>query len=153
MDTNWLLVGLGNEFRRDDGLGPFVVRHSIFQSFENLFILENEGDCTQIFETERICRQILIVDAVRSGRRPGTVFHLEIPGNLDYPEVFSYSTHGIGLLECIAIAKVTGAFPDRLVFLGVEGKDFGYGQGLCMEVRKGAEEVLATIVRILGGTY
>ncbi len=46
------------------------------------------------------------------------------------PRVFRGSTHALGLGEAIELARALGRLPGRLLVYGVEGADFGTGEGL-----------------------
>lgn len=43
---------------------------------------------------------------------------------------FHYSTHTVSVAEAVEMARVMGRLPDRLLIYGIEGADFGSGDGL-----------------------
>ncbi len=142
---------MGNEFRQDDGLGPYMARQLRAQNLIGIKVMENNGDCTQIFEPANSSKQLLLVDAVKSGRVPGTIFRLNRDQLLESREFFSYSTHAVGLWQCISMAKMLDTLPGLIYFFGIEGRNFGYGNVLTPTVEKAAQKLLPDILNLLQG--
>lgn len=61
---------------------------------------------------------VILLDAVVTGARPGTV--LRIPAEHIESTRSPWSSHGIGPAEAIALARVLDRLPARLVLFGVE---------------------------------
>ncbi len=71
---------------------------------------------------------VVVIDAVRSGARPGTVRVVDVTTNDSGPR--PTSTHGIGLTGVVLLAQTIDQAPARVVVIGIEGDDFGRGVGL-----------------------
>jgi hydrogenase maturation protease len=90
-------------------------------------------------------RQGWVVDAVRSGALPGSCHRLQ-PAAQHWPAHWQGgSTHGLGLAEGIALAESLGMLPNRLVVYGIEGADFGLGEGLSPEVAAAVPQVVSRL--------
>ncbi|NUN48277.1 MAG: hydrogenase maturation protease [Candidatus Brocadiae bacterium] len=143
MTCRVLAIGVGNELRRDDGAGLETVRRLRGQA--GLEVREVRGDLSVLAgEWERADR-VFLVDAVRSGSAPGTLHRFDA-GASPLPAVFARgSTHAIGIAGAVELARALGRLPAALVVFGIEGRDFGHGEGLTPEVERG---VAAAVLRI-----
>lgn len=59
----------------------------------------------------------LVIDAMRSGRRPGSIASLR-PSDLG--PTGPVSSHGLGVAEAVALARSLGRAPARLAIIGIE---------------------------------
>jgi len=142
-----LVVGLGNNYRKDDGVGLYVAEKIRSMNLDNIEVADNIGESTSLIKVWSNAGKVFVVDAVISTEREGTTHRFDalkekIPG-----EIFnSYSTHSFSLLESIELAKTLGELPDSLIIYGIEGKDFSSGIGLSSKVIKAADEVIDMLV-------
>lgn len=136
-----LLVGVGNEFRTDDGAGCYVVGKVMSRLGGRLEakILAREG--TDLIECWRGYGTVYVVDAASSGQEPGTVHRFEIPGQELPKSVFCTSTHAFSLAEVIHLAKTLDALPPKVIVYGIEAGSFDHGRGLTEKVRAGADQL------------
>ena len=72
-----LVIGIGNEYRGDDGLGLIVARRLRERHLPKVTIMEIGGDLTVLGETWQGAETVILVDAVASGREPGTIYRFE----------------------------------------------------------------------------
>ena len=100
-----------------------------------------------------------MIDAVRTGADAGTVRLIELDTATDDPEdptpSEGTSTHGIGLAGVLRLARAVGRAPKRVVVVGIEGGDFGQGEGLTPEVARAvphaARHVAELVMEPIGG--
>jgi hydrogenase maturation protease len=145
-----LIIGLGNDYRRDDGVGLYVARKLRQMNLPRTTVLEvgdGPGALLELWENQT---PAILVDAVLSWSKPGTVFrfeaHLEpLPQKFISPS----SSHGWGLAEAIEMARALNQLPPRLIVYGIEGKSFEVGLGLSRVVKKAAAEVVDRVVQDL----
>jgi hydrogenase maturation protease len=132
------VVGLGNEWRVDDGVGIEVARR--------LGGTQLSGEPVGLVEALNGSAEIVLVDAVSSGAAPGTV-HVFEAGSAPLPAaVFgATSTHTIGLAEAVELARSLGRLPQRVLVYGIEGSDFGFGKRLSPEVAAAADRVVEEV--------
>ncbi len=140
-----LVVGLGTPERRDDGVGLVVVEalRAVAPATVAIHLLPRQAlELLTLWEDHR---QVWVVDAVHSGALPGTCHRLQ-PAAQHWPAHWQGgSTHGLGLAEGIALADSLGVLPTHLVVYGVEGADFGLGEGLSPEVAAAVPQVVARL--------
>jgi len=142
-----LIIGLGNQYRRDDAVGLIVARSLKEAAPEHVRVLEESGEATALIESWQGADTVILIDALDSGAKPGTVRRLDAHGQPIPTRFFHCSTHAFGVAEAIELARVLGRLPPRLIVYGIEGKTFEAGLGLSPEVEKAAQEV---VERVLG---
>jgi hydrogenase maturation protease len=129
------VIGVGNEFRRDDGVGPAVVarlqERAVVRPLPSLAVLaSSDGDPGRLIGLWEGADLAVVVDAAHAHPgRPGRVHRLELDerGLCWSP---ASSTHGLGLGEAVELARVLGRMPRRLIVYAVEGVDGSLGTGL-----------------------
>ena len=141
------LIGIGNEFRSDDAVGLYVARQLKQRTDGVLDIVEATGEGIDLLELWEGAEKVLLVDAVCSKAKPGTIYRFDtrkqsIPDNL-----FSCSTHHFGVAQAIEMARVLQRLPARLIVYGIEGKTFTAGIQLSPEVKVAAETVILQVMK------
>lgn len=143
--TTTLVIGVGNEYRGDDGVGLVIARSLQGQLPEGVGILEHSGEGAALMEAWKEAENVIIVDAVHSGAAPGTVFRMDagkqpLPSNF-----FHYSTHAFSVAEAVELGRALQQLPGALVIYGIEGKTFEAGATLSPEIEKAAQTVLEQV--------
>lgn len=126
-----LVIGIGAPDRGDDGVGWAVVD----QLPERIPVYRTDGEPARLLEAWRAGQEVVIIDAVRSGSEPGSIFLFDATGG-HLPVGLARSSHALGLAEAVELARALGALPRRLWVIGVEGKRFGVGEEMSPEVRR-----------------
>ncbi|RCH61652.1 peptidase M52 [Streptomyces sp. SDr-06] len=153
--TRIAVIGVGNDFRRDDGVGWAVIdrlreRAAARPLPAGTVLATRDGDPVRLINLWEGADLAVVVDAAHAHpARPGHVHHLELDARrLQTPAT---SSHGLGLGEAVELARVLGRLPGRLVVYAVEGADSSLGTGLSEAVgevvQRLAEEVEAEITR------
>ena len=150
-----VVAGFGSEYRLDDGVGPLVAslvakRCAMVRDIGPL------ADPLDLLGNWNGAALAIVVDAVRSGARPGTVSHFEIDvrldDGLDVPSQHERgvtSTHGIGLEGVLRLASVIDQAPHRLMLVGIEGASFGNGVGLSPAVQVAVPGAVQLVVDLI----
>lgn len=141
-----LLVGIGNPHRQDDGAGIVVVRRLRRIQPEQVDCVECSGDLIALLEAWQGYEQVIIVDAMHSGREAGTVMRIDATQQPLPTSARFFSTHAMGLSETLALAGVLNRLPPKLIIYGIEGKQFGEGEELSEEVARAVEDVVRYIL-------
>lgn len=132
-----LVLGLGNELRRDDGAGAAVARRLRSGPLPpGIDVREEPGEPIGLLDAWEGRAAVVLVDAMRSGAAPGTVRRFDA-GCEPLPHGLrgSSSTHALGLAQAIELARELGRLPARVLVHAVEGRDFAAGPGCSEEVR------------------
>ena len=106
-----VVIGVGNEFRRDDGAGPAVVERLRDLVPSGVGLVITDGKPTRLIEAWTGAALAVVVDAVRAQPpHPGRVhrFVVDRPGT---DAGRTASSHGFGLDEAIALALALDRMP------------------------------------------
>lgn len=147
-----LVIGIGNEFRGDDAVGLVVARRLCAHAGPWLEVREASGEATELMRLWEGRSRVVVVDAMRSGRPPGTIARFDaLDGWHDTAGGRFASSHALGLPEAVALAKALDALPGSLVVLGVEGASFDAGAPMTPAVQAAAGQVVASVLADLAG--
>lgn len=140
-----LVLGVGNPFRRDDGIGPAVIaRLQADKSVDGVDLLDGGTDGFALMDHMQGYEKVLIVDAVNMGAAPGEI-RLFSPGEAALSiTADALSTHGFGLAEVIALMDRLDVHIN-LQILGIQAKDVTFGEGLSPEIARKIDDVLELI--------
>jgi len=139
------LIGIGNEYRGDDAAGLIIARRLIPLQFPGLEIIQHLGDGAELMELWRDASEIVVVDAVRSGAAPGTIFRIDAVRERVAVEFFSYSTHAFSLAEAVELSRQLGQLPRSLYIYGIEGANFSPGERISAPVEGAIESLMAEL--------
>ena len=145
-----LLIGIGNPFRRDDGVGIHIAEKMRTLLPQGIDVLTQSGEGATLMQSWLEADQIVVVDAVRSQSTPGKIHEINAATHRVPSEFFHYSSHAFGVAEAIELSRVLNQLPRRVDVIGIEGKDFSEGIGLTAEVDAAAEQAIAKISSLLG---
>jgi hydrogenase maturation protease len=145
-----VVVGVGNEWRRDDAAGLEVARRLRAGNTSGGRVLVIEGEPSGLLDTWEGEHEVIMVDAVSSGGRPGTVHRLDALARPLPPDLFRTSTHHLSVAEAVELGRVLGRLPERLEIYGIEGGDFAAGSGLTADVERAVERVAHELQGRLG---
>ena len=153
-----VVVGVGNEFRRDDGAGPAVIARLRAlqpgdQGLSRVTLALSDGEPGRMIDLWEGARLAVVIDAVRDTTMPPGHTCQLVAGALADPLAGTAggaaSSHGIGLGETVELARVLGRLPARLTVLAVVGRDFGFGTGLTAEVAAAVAELVEQVREIV----
>jgi hydrogenase maturation protease len=147
-----VVIGVGNEYRRDDGAGLAVVTSLRDRVPPGVELVLTDGEPTRLIEAWTGASLAVVVDAVRANPpRPGRVHRFE----LDRPlagATRTASSHGFGLDDAIQLALALDRMPGRLIVHAIEAADLTQGTGLTSQVATAVSEVASAVLADLRGT-
>ncbi len=152
-----VVIGVGNRYREDDGVGPAVLDAlSAAMVSSSARLVELDGEPARVVDAWTGAELAIVVDAQRSDRVPaGTVCRLEVgvdDGVLGASPSGAGGSHALGIGAAAALGHAVGRMPARLVVFAVEGATFGHGEALSEPVRRAVADVSASIRDEIGGT-
>jgi hydrogenase maturation protease len=144
-----LILGTGNTLRGDDAAGLHAARRLRGRVPASVAVVEREGDLATALDVWKDHDAVVVIDAMRSGGRPGTIVRLRAHER-PLPAVFARSsTHALGLAEVVELGRVMNTLPASVIVYGIEGKSFELGEGLSSEVEPAVGEVVERVLREL----
>ena len=123
------VIGIGRRERGDDAVGRDVARRLAEAPPEGVWVGECAGEFATLIELWEGARAVIVVDALQSGRPPGSLLRLDAHAE-PLPVPASSSTHGFGLAEAVEIARALHRLPEVLIVHGAEGERFEHGEAL-----------------------
>lgn len=145
-----LVIGIGNPFRRDDGVGVNVANWTAAAGLPNVEIRIESGEGGSLMELWKGAEQVVIIDAVRSESAPGKIHQIDAVKHKVHSEFFHYSSHAFGLAEAIELARALGELPPAMTVIGIEGRDFSSGTELSSEVEAAAQAATEIVLKLVG---
>lgn len=143
-----VLVGIGNQFRKDDYLGLYIIKKlkkKVPFSSSLLFI-----ECETIPENylQNIIdfdpTHILLIDAAILGLKAGS-FKL-----IEYHQIenfYSISTHMLPIvIFCEYLVKNTNA---KVCLLAIQPINTDFGKGLTLEIKKSSDKIVDILTKII----
>ncbi len=147
-----VVLGVGNPMRGDDGVGPAVLARlrdmGIGDGSVELIALD--GEPTGLLAAWQGRRLAVVIDAMVSGLPPGSVRRMELGRDQLPPSAPAASSHGVGVVEAVALSRALAALPDRLVLLAAECATVTLGEGLSAPVAAAVPELAALACAELG---
>ena len=128
-----VVIGVGNEFRRDDAVGLRLIAELAALELPGVRLAESDGEPAGLLAEWSGAELAIVVDAVAcEPTQPGRI-HRTDSGDL-LPAAGTPSSHGLGVPEAVELARVLDRLPGRLVVYAVEAADLELGVGLGPEV-------------------
>lgn len=143
-----LVIGVGNRFRRDDGVGPAVL-DALRGRVPEEGLVECDGEPARLLDAWSGQDHVVLVDAARTGAPPGTCRCLAVGPGTPLPSARPASTHAAGVGEAWALGQALDRLPGRLVVVAVEVGDLGDGPGLSAEVAAAVPVAAARVLEAL----
>ena len=145
-----LVIGIGNEYRGDDGVGRVLARRLVSAELPNVEIVESSGESLSLMELWSDASRVILIDAIQSGSTPGTIQRFDA-GAKPLPTEFvqQCSTHALSLAEAVELARSLGQLPPEVVIYGIEGLSFKHGNNLTPTVADAAEAAFELIQKEL----
>jgi hydrogenase maturation protease len=117
------VLGLGNTLMRDDGVGARALcdlarRYALPTTVR---LIDSAAPMARLMAEVEGIDHLVVVDVVRGGQAPGTVYHMEQVGLEPHAAGgrAACSSHGVGLADLCALLSALGRCPEIRI-IGVE---------------------------------
>ena len=144
-----VVIGVGNCYRRDDGVGPAAAAEIERQHLPGVRVVISDGEPAGLLEAWAGMDLAIVVDAVRCVPATPGRMHRWPDGQLEGG--WTASSHGLGVPAALALARALDRCPRRVVLFGVEAADLRPGAGLSPAVATSLPDVVAAIATELRG--
>ena len=139
-----LIIGYGNQSRRDDGVGWFVLEQLAALDLPNVEL--ETGHQLEVEAAETISRfdTVIFVDAAIP-EAPEPIQRTVVTPNFQSHAVAHYLTPA----DVLSLCKTLYNREPRAVLFSIRGCDFNFGTTLSLEVEQAAREVVKQIAEIV----
>ncbi|MGW5740531.1 hydrogenase maturation protease [Amycolatopsis sp. NPDC003861] len=142
--TRAVVIGVGNEYRRDDGVAVAVLDALDADPIPGVRTVLCDGEPAALLEAWSDVDTAVIVDAVLcEPSTPGRVWTSTVDGWP--PRASSASSHALGIPDAIRLGAALGRVPKELVVYAVEAAELDLGTGLTPAVRAAVPEVVRAV--------
>lgn len=142
-----IIMGVGNELKSDDGVGPFIIKKLFSDNIENdKIVLINAETVPENF-TGKIRKEnpshVIIVDACLMGSKPGEI---KIVDKNDFAQI-GISTHSMSLSYFVKYLEKDTDF--KVIFIGIEPETMDWGEKPTIMVEKTANDLIELLKEII----
>ena len=151
MTCRALIIGIGNEFRRDDGVGLAVATAIAARRVRGVCVMRANGDPAAILDAWAGIPLAIVIDAAAGeGATPGRIRRWT-PS--DPIQATAVSSHALGLPQTFALGQAVGQIPERLVVFTVDIDDVGHGATLTPAVAAAVPVAVDAVLLALGEAH
>jgi hydrogenase maturation protease len=113
-------LGVGNLLLSDEGVGVHVAQRMMAMDMPpEVQVVEGGTDGFGLVNVIVQADRMILIDAVKGGGQPGSIYRFEIEDCPPYPDIFKTSVHQISILEVINLSSLIGSTP-RTTIIGIE---------------------------------
>ena len=142
-----LVLGVGNELLSDEGIGVHTVKELSKRELPpEIEIMEGGTDGFGLIHIITETDRLIVIDSVKGGSEPGTLYKFDIKDAPKTPDLFKTSVHQIGILEVINLSSLIGKTPETTV-IGVEPKTISTSMELTKEVKAKIPRVIELVLK------
>lgn len=143
-----IVLGVGNELKCDDGVGPYIIKKLKEENIENKSILFIDSRTVPENFTGKIRKEnpshLIIVDACLMDSDPGD---MKIVNKYDFANI-GISTHSMSLSFFVRFLE-QGNDNLRIIFVGIEPESMDYADAPTQKVQKAADDFVDILKGII----
>jgi len=150
--TNVKIIGFGNKYRSDDGIGIRVIEElEKLDFFKNIEIVNGGTSGTDLIFLIKGCSKLIIIDAIDAGQNTGDVVNIKVDDIEDFIKrgYKSLSLHDLNLTDILKLIKALKINAD-ISIIGVKPKSIDFGDRLSPEIEKKIPEIISIIKKEIG---
>lgn len=142
-----IVLGVGNDLKCDDGVGPFIIKRLREEDIEDENLIFINAETVPENFTGKLRKEnpthIIIVDACLMNWNPGD---MQIVDKDDFSNI-GISTHSMSLSYFVKYLEKDNDF--KIIFVGIEPESLDYGENLTENVEKTAFEFINILKGII----
>jgi len=139
------VVCIGNPLMGDDGFGMVMAKAlKKLNLGRRVIVLERQTLDVSILDSARGASKLVIVDAVKSSRPPGSVVKF-VAGRPRSPFLRVPMSHEIAPHDILTLARKSGIRFPQTVVVGIEPADCTVGRGLSVQVKEAIPRALEEV--------
>ncbi len=144
------VIGIGNSMAGDDAIGPLIIKAMKAKPLDDVELIEAGLSGLGILDFMKGADTVILIDAVQSGKTPGTIHRLNIPNDLGLLMRSAWnsgttSTHGFGLGETLTLSHTLGTLPPTTLVYGIDLGQTEMGTEVSLHVKEAIKDVVSAI--------
>ena len=144
-----VILGVGNLLLSDEGVGVHVANELMKRELPpGVTVVEGGTDGFRLINVITEADRLIVVDAVKGGGAPGSIYRFDINEVQNCPSGFKTSVHQIGILEVINLSGLIGKTPQTTV-IGIEPESLEMGMELSPEVKAKIPRIIELVLEEL----
>lgn len=141
-----VILGVGNLLLSDEGVGVHVAHELMKLDLPpEVSVVEGGTDGFRLLNVITEADRVIVIDAVRSGADPGSIYRFDVKDVRNVPPGFMTSVHQVGILEVIELSELIGKTP-RTTVIGVEPKSLEMSMELSPEVKEKIPRIIELVL-------
>ncbi len=141
-----VILGVGNLLLSDEGVGVHVANK--FKEMDlpaGVEVIEGGTDGFRLMNVITGADRLIVVDAVKGGSPPGSIYRFDIDDASSFPDAYKTSVHQIGILEVVHLSELVGQTPETTI-IGIEPKSLEMGMELSPEIQEKLPKVMDLVL-------
>ncbi|MFE3077232.1 hydrogenase maturation protease [Nocardia tengchongensis] len=139
-----VVIGVGNEYRHDDGIGPAVATELERLRLPGVLVAVSDGEPTGLLDLWADAELAIVVDAVLcEPSAPGRIWRTTVDALRGLTH--AASSHAMGVPDALPLGRALGRVPAELVVIAVEAHRLDLGAGLSAPVAAALPDVIAAV--------
>jgi hydrogenase maturation protease len=140
-----LILGVGNLLLSDEGIGVHVAQRMMELDMPpEVHVVEGGTDGFGLVSVILEADRMILIDAVKGGGQPGSIYRFDIDDCPPYPDLFKTSVHQISILEVINLSSLIGSTPQTTI-IGVEPQCLDMGMELSPQIEAQIPKIIQMI--------
>jgi hydrogenase maturation protease len=141
-----VILGVGNLLLSDEGIGVHVANELMKIDLPpDVSVVEGGTDGFRLLNVITEADRLIVIDSVKGGAEPGSIYRFNINEVRNYPPGFMTSVHQIGILEVINLSELVGKKPHTTV-IGVEPKSLAMSMELSPEIKAKIPRIIELVL-------
>ena len=144
-----LVLGIGNPILTDDGVAIHIVKRLKEEKLGADIELAATGGLG-IIELVAGYDRLILVDAIITGNKPGTIFELSLEELRSHPPLHFASTHDVSFVAALKLGRelIPEKMPREITIFAIEVEDTTtFGEECTQKVQEAIPQVLKLIKR------
>lgn len=147
------VIGFGNKFLSDDGIGPVVIEmleRSGLSKDKNIELADLGTSGTDLIFHIKECPRIVIIDALDAGQASGKVIRIKEKDIEHFCNegILSLSLHDLNLTDILKLARAMKLKTD-ITIIGIKPLNTELGEGLSPEIQEKIPEIIKLVEQTL----
>lgn len=141
-----VILGVGNLLLRDEGFGVHLIKilRKEDLGYPNVEIVDG-GTSPEIVSLVEGASKLIIIDAVKGGKEPGTIYRFNINDVSFTNSPMGLSLHQMGVADSLKMLELLGKQPKTTIVIGIEPMTIDYGLELSQEIQGKMPQIIGLI--------